>query len=611
MSILLEALRQKSQREQVSPDKLSLPEQSLVVNQVGQSGDASLSSTNNVGNHASMDELVAALSIEPPEGISWQLTPLVKPSVADPDTNSPHSGASIPPHQEGKLFAPLELDLISPTPPAEQQTECAQPTKESVVESGPLASLKADAMPPTDVADLAPMSQRLEVAAERTTASELGRKEPTVPSPEVKESTFSTQAVKHEIEPPSPSIMQFTEPVSHNRADEGVAEPLHRAAERFLSITRKTVSPSAAPLIPEPAKAIQHSSKSAYARRSILIVGSVFAGIGAVIYASLFAWQTQQENYSEQMTHYRNLASSVLSDEISNASPASNEAPSLVESTQNSTDTQPSAASESTETSLFNQAVSQNASLQTSHDNAMTTINSNQKKKTQVLDSNRTSYSSPMPSSTGNKSTDASSLSIVKTSSIAELIQSAYQFWQMGQLVRAEALYRQVLESQPNQRDALLGMLAVSQANGSDRETVMGYARTLSGLYPHDNEVAMALSYLLPSSPNVLSSESELKQAVQAGDTSQVNYRLGLIYAEQQRWSEAQLVFFEAVKANPYQANYRLNLAISLDHLGKHALALTHYQAVLAMPNAFMSGTDIANIQERIAYLQAHMTTEE
>jgi tetratricopeptide (TPR) repeat protein len=80
---------------------------------------------------------------------------------------------------------------------------------------------------------------------------------------------------------------------------------------------------------------------------------------------------------------------------------------------------------------------------------------------------------------------------------------------------------------------------------------------------------------------------------------------LGAYFAGQAQWAEAQQSYFEAYRINATAEN-AFNLAVSLDQMGKPALALPYYQQALAQVTASPSSTiDIAALQARIAAIQS------
>jgi Flp pilus assembly protein TadD len=82
-----------------------------------------------------------------------------------------------------------------------------------------------------------------------------------------------------------------------------------------------------------------------------------------------------------------------------------------------------------------------------------------------------------------------------------------------------------------------------------------------------------------------------------------LNFTLGNQFAQQGRWAEAQQEYFKAFSAEPENADFAYNLAVSLDHLRQPKLALDYYRRAVALANARGASFDAAAAQERIAQL--------
>ena len=80
-------------------------------------------------------------------------------------------------------------------------------------------------------------------------------------------------------------------------------------------------------------------------------------------------------------------------------------------------------------------------------------------------------------------------------------------------------------------------------------------------------------------------------------------FTLGNQFALQGRWAEAQQEYFKAFSAEPENADFAYNLAVSLDHLRQPKLALDYYRRAVALANARGASFDAAAAQERIAQL--------
>lgn len=178
---------------------------------------------------------------------------------------------------------------------------------------------------------------------------------------------------------------------------------------------------------------------------------------------------------------------------------------------------------------------------------------------------------------------------------------SAYQSFVAGDSAAARTQYQRVLQKEPDNRDALLGMAAIAVNSGQGAEAGAFYARLVE-LDPTDAEAASGLASVQRSDPD--QAESNLKKVLAANPhTGSAHFALGNVYAQQQRWSEAQQAYFHAVGTAPANADYVFNLAVSLDRLGQNKLALENYRRALQLAHA---GSNIKRsaVQARIDQLQ-------
>ncbi|MBY0446946.1 MAG: tetratricopeptide repeat protein, partial [Burkholderiales bacterium] len=171
----------------------------------------------------------------------------------------------------------------------------------------------------------------------------------------------------------------------------------------------------------------------------------------------------------------------------------------------------------------------------------------------------------------------------------------AYRSFQQGDYRAAEESYRRMLQLDPRNRDALLGMAALAMKRGAGAEAAHFYRQILS-LYPRDEVAQSALYSLTPANEN---SEAGLRQlSAQQADAA---FALANLYAGQNRWSEAQGAYFQALSLDVGNADYAFNLAISLEHLQENKSAVRYYRQALAGKGTF----DRAIAEERLKALES------
>lgn len=185
-------------------------------------------------------------------------------------------------------------------------------------------------------------------------------------------------------------------------------------------------------------------------------------------------------------------------------------------------------------------------------------------------------------------------------------LMSAYEAYNAGQDAEAQKLYKQVLQRDVRNIDALLGLGAIASRQGRVLDANGWYGKVLE-IEPRNSLAQAALldSQLQTnqSQGNTQDAESRLKNmlAKQPNDAN-LHVALGNLYAEQNQWASAQQAYFDAYSLNT-SADNAFNLAVSLDQMGKPKLALPYYQHALERASS-TSNIDKAALEARIAAIQ-------
>lgn len=191
----------------------------------------------------------------------------------------------------------------------------------------------------------------------------------------------------------------------------------------------------------------------------------------------------------------------------------------------------------------------------------------------------------------------------VQPSRVSPELTSAYQAFNNGDLTAAQQQYDTALRQDANNRDALLGLAALS-ARQNQTDKAAAYYQRLLELDPADSTATAGLIGLRQGDAG--QSESRLKAALAANpEAAPVQFALGNLYSQQGRWSEAQQAYFRAFSAAPDNADYAYNLAIGLDRLNQGKLALTYYQRALALAQDKTVGFDRNTLRQRMHELGA------
>jgi len=182
-------------------------------------------------------------------------------------------------------------------------------------------------------------------------------------------------------------------------------------------------------------------------------------------------------------------------------------------------------------------------------------------------------------------------------------VESGYAAYLTGDLVAARTQYEEALRDEPANRDAQLGLAALDVKAGRYEAAEGGYLRLLQA-NPRDAEAQAALIALRGARLDPLVAESRVKSLLAADPGAHaLNFTLGNQLAQQGRWAEAQQEYFKAFSAEPDNADFAYNLAVSLDHIRQPRLALEYYRRAVALARTRGAGFDPAAAQARILQL--------
>jgi len=134
------------------------------------------------------------------------------------------------------------------------------------------------------------------------------------------------------------------------------------------------------------------------------------------------------------------------------------------------------------------------------------------------------------------------------TASLRQRLAEAYQSYQAGDLLLAEKTYLQILKQSPIQKDALLGLAAIS-ARGAKPQKALEYYQKVLNVDPQQS-------------------------------------------------------YFNAWEKQPANPDYAFNLAVALDQLQQTAQALSFYQKAYSLLQNAPHNIDIAILQNRIEQLK-------
>ena len=160
-------------------------------------------------------------------------------------------------------------------------------------------------------------------------------------------------------------------------------------------------------------------------------------------------------------------------------------------------------------------------------------------------------------------------------------LQTAMAQHQAGNLPHAEALYKQVLQTAPNQPDALhlLGLIAKQKG---DLKTAVQLMRKALNFNPNYVEAYVNLGATLQEQDNLTEAADCYRKALALRPNyAAVHSNLGVVLKAQDNLHESAECFVRALELNPVSAETFANLDALLKEMAAPAEALIYYRKVL------------------------------
>lgn len=181
-----------------------------------------------------------------------------------------------------------------------------------------------------------------------------------------------------------------------------------------------------------------------------------------------------------------------------------------------------------------------------------------------------------------------------------------YEAFQAGNLAGARAAYERLLTTEPWNRDALHGLAAIAQREARTSDAEVLYMRLLEA-DPRDAQAQAGLFGIRAQrgQGDPVAAESRLKSLL-AGqpESAPLHFALGNLYARQNRWSEAQQAYFQALAGDAGNPDTLFNLAVSLDQLHQAKLAAQYYGQALAAAEHRPAAFDRSQVAARLNELR-------
>ena len=198
---------------------------------------------------------------------------------------------------------------------------------------------------------------------------------------------------------------------------------------------------------------------------------------------------------------------------------------------------------------------------------------------------------------------EAAPISVIRTEpgdSHERRLDAAYRAYRAGNCAAARPGYEQVLQAYPDNRDAMLGLAACAVMEGEVKPAADMYRRILRA-FPRDVLSRAALVSLQQERQG----EAVIKELLaRQPDEPYLHVALGQLQSAQARWPEAHQAFSAACQIDPANPVYALNLAVSLDRMGRSQEALEHYRTTLKLVRQSASSLDIRPVLRRVLALK-------
>jgi len=186
---------------------------------------------------------------------------------------------------------------------------------------------------------------------------------------------------------------------------------------------------------------------------------------------------------------------------------------------------------------------------------------------------------------------------------VGEKLDAAWLAYEQGKYSEASVIYKSVLNTENNNRDALLGLGAIAVIN-KDLFTAKTIYRNLLELDPRDPIATAALSSMHSDKAQLDPDKDYLLSMLQKNPQAHhLNFALGNIYAQQNKWELAQRYYFNAWQNDSDNADYIFNLAVSMDQLNKPEQAVGFYQQSLLKASDKQVSFSRSAVEKRITEL--------
>ncbi|WP_028487114.1 tetratricopeptide repeat protein [Thiomicrorhabdus chilensis] len=199
----------------------------------------------------------------------------------------------------------------------------------------------------------------------------------------------------------------------------------------------------------------------------------------------------------------------------------------------------------------------------------------------------------------------------VETVPFESEIQLAYQSLYAGEYNKSAQLFNKVLREDSDNVKALTGLGAVYAQMDQESKAIEQYYQVLK-VEPENLQAFEAVISLMGNSLSGSEWRKEIQRVLDKHpDSSVLNYALGNLYAQERDWEKAQSYYFESYVLDEGNSDNLVNLAVSLDHLGKYQLAEKYYTLALVYADSGSVNFKPDQVKQRLATIKQFIEQED
>ena len=197
----------------------------------------------------------------------------------------------------------------------------------------------------------------------------------------------------------------------------------------------------------------------------------------------------------------------------------------------------------------------------------------------------------------------------MQTAELGQALNTAFRHHSAGQWQQAETLYQRILDSHPEQPQALhlLGLLAFHKGK---KESAVELISKAVAIMPGNAEAQFHLGVALQSLDRLDAAAEHYRSALDIEpDNAQAHNNLGSVYEDLKRFDKAVASYHTAISVKPDYAGAHMNLGSIYRKHGQPTVAVAHYRKGLERQpeyaelhfNLGLALTDLARLDEAIA----------